>query len=86
MNRQQLPEQYPELPGPGQLGVQGTASPSGGGGGGGGGGGKGTGQKPQYAKRGKITIVACVPCRKRKTKVGRLARWIVKIILTCSFL
>ncbi|KAL9092482.1 MAG: hypothetical protein Q9159_000829 [Coniocarpon cinnabarinum] len=24
--------------------------------------------KPTYAKRGKITIVACVPCRKRKTK------------------
>jgi len=23
-----------------------------------------------YAKRGKITIVACVPCRKRKTKVS----------------
>ena len=25
--------------------------------------------KTTYAKRGKITIVACVPCRKRKTKV-----------------
>jgi hypothetical protein len=24
--------------------------------------------KPTYSKRGKITIVACVPCRKRKTK------------------
>ncbi|KAF2757070.1 hypothetical protein EJ05DRAFT_501611 [Pseudovirgaria hyperparasitica] len=24
--------------------------------------------KPSYAKRGKITIVACVPCRRRKTK------------------
>ena len=49
---------------------------SGGGGGnaGGGGGGKapGSGQKPQYAKRGKITIVACVPCRKRKTKVRKI--------------
>ena len=32
--------------------------------------GSGTGQKPTYAKRGKITVVACVPCRKRKTKVG----------------
>jgi len=41
-----------------------------GGNGGGSGGGKGSGQKPTYAKRGKITIVACVPCRKRKTKVG----------------
>ncbi|TKA73117.1 hypothetical protein B0A49_03413 [Cryomyces minteri] len=29
----------------------------------------GTIGKPTYAKRGKITIVACVPCRKRKTKV-----------------
>ncbi|KAB8337010.1 hypothetical protein FH972_021314 [Carpinus fangiana] len=36
---------------------------------GGGGGGKGgPGGKPTYAKRGKITIVACVPCRRRKTK------------------
>jgi len=45
---------------------------AGAGGGGGGGGGKApsSGQKPQYAKRGKITIVACVPCRKRKTKVS----------------
>jgi hypothetical protein len=25
-------------------------------------------QKPTYSKRGKITIVACVPCRRRKTK------------------
>jgi hypothetical protein len=25
--------------------------------------------RPTYAKRGKITIVACVPCRRRKTKV-----------------
>ena len=24
--------------------------------------------KPTYSKRGKITIVACVPCRRRKTK------------------
>jgi hypothetical protein len=41
---------------------------------GGNGGGKapGSGNKPTYAKRGKITIVACVPCRKRKTKVGCL--------------
>jgi hypothetical protein len=27
-----------------------------------------TPNKPTYSKRGKITIVACVPCRKRKTK------------------
>lgn len=26
--------------------------------------------KPIYAKRGRITIVACLPCRRRKTKVG----------------
>lgn len=26
--------------------------------------------RPTYSKRGKITIVACVPCRKRKTKVS----------------
>ena len=51
----------------------GGSAGGGGSGGGGGGGGKapGSGQKPQYAKRGKITIVACVPCRKRKTKVRK---------------
>jgi len=35
--------------------------------------GGGGSSKPTYAKRGKITIVACVPCRRRKTKVTRLA-------------
>lgn len=34
----------------------------------GGGGGAQTPNKPTYSKRGKITIVACVPCRRRKTK------------------
>jgi len=57
-----------------QQNQQSPSTPAGGnggasGGGSGGGGGKGSGQKPTYAKRGKITIVACVPCRKRKTKV-----------------
>ena len=35
-----------------------------------GGGDGGAPGRPTYAKRGKITIVACLPCRKRKTKVG----------------
>ena len=54
-------------------GGSGGGGGGGNGGGSGGGGGKapGSGQKPQYAKRGKITIVACVPCRKRKTKVSQ---------------
>lgn len=43
--------------GPGLLGATGGATGAGG------------PSKPTYAKRGKITIVACVPCRKRKTKV-----------------
>lgn len=51
-----------------QQSQQSPATPASGNGNGSGGG-KGSGQKPTYAKRGKITIVACVPCRKRKTKV-----------------
>lgn len=51
-----------------------SRSPPGSGGGGGGSGGSGGASKHTYAKRGKITIVACVPCRRRKTKVTRPAQ------------
>jgi hypothetical protein len=43
----------------GSLGGQGAGGPPPGG---------GQNTKPTYAKRGKITIVACLPCRRRKTK------------------
>lgn len=76
----QVPNPYHDLPEPLGLppsdsqnfgsplsGIGNNGGPSGGGGGGTPGGGP---AKPTYAKRGKITIVACVPCRKRKTKVS----------------
>jgi hypothetical protein len=67
------PAQQQDLPygAPPNSGGNGGGTAGGGGGGGGGGKAPGSGQKPQYAKRGKITIVACVPCRKRKTKVSK---------------